>query len=213
MDCNDFFEDFPLQTIECGTNTKLNTANVLPLEKVNIINNQLSELLDNFNKTIESSGLILQLTPNKKRTLNNVYDSKESNVYDSKESNVYDSREGNDMNKLPKILYESKKKRYGLLKRDDLEYREIKGKLYVNIKPLLSYPQETAAKYIGVASSTLSKKWKTIFPDDKWPFRKIIKYLKLIDDCKNNQNDNMNKKYNSIIENLQKDCWVSFETE
>ena len=54
---------------------------------------------------------------------------------------------------------------------------------WVDITPLLVFPQKKAAKMLAISESMMCKKWKEA-TDRKWPFRAVQKYNKLIKQLK-----------------------------
>jgi len=45
----------------------------------------------------------------------------------------------------------------------------------VDVSEFLALPQSDAAETLGLPTSTLSKRWKEIVPDRKWPYRTVMK--------------------------------------
>jgi hypothetical protein len=54
-------------------------------------------------------------------------------------------------------------------------------KISVEITHLLNLPQAEAAKILGIAPSTLSKRFAAATPGRKWPYRAIIKLDKQLE--------------------------------
>ena len=59
---------------------------------------------------------------------------------------------------------------------------------FVEITPYLNQPQVSAAKRIGIPTSTLSKRWKEAVRDRKWPYRSVRKLDKEINTLLHNHN-------------------------
>eukprot|EP01091_Cochliopodium_minus_P021075 TRINITY_DN9489_c0_g1_i1.p1 TRINITY_DN9489_c0_g1~~TRINITY_DN9489_c0_g1_i1.p1 ORF type:complete len:241 (+),score=73.14 TRINITY_DN9489_c0_g1_i1:624-1346(+) len=68
----------------------------------------------------------------------------------------------------------------------------------IDITPLLIHPQKKAAKLLQISESMMCKRWKEA-TNRKWPFRSIQKYLKLLKQLKNENQDSKNGIQISII--------------
>ena len=80
--------------------------------------------------------------------------------------------------------------------RKELDYRRTdEGLLEVDIQPVLQFSQHKVAKFLGLAASTLSKRWREASCNLDWPQRNIKKYTKIQKNAENIlENKNLDDK-------------------
>jgi hypothetical protein len=73
-----------------------------------------------------------------------------------------------------KVVSETNTTRQNPKVRSVVSRPEMRG-IFVDLTDFFALPQSDAAKLIGVPTSTLSKRWKEVIEDRKWPYRTMGK--------------------------------------